>query len=87
MLLDEPSAHLDRESEETVQQALNALTAKATAITIAHRLHTIREANEILVMDHGAITERGSHTTLLAKGGLYARLARAQFSMMEARDD
>ena len=87
VLLDEPSAHLDRESEETVQQALNALTAKATAITIAHRLHTIREANEILVMDHGAITERGSHTTLLAKGGLYARLARAQFSMMEARDD
>jgi ATP-binding cassette subfamily B protein len=78
MVLDEATAHLDSESEAAVQQALaNALLGR-TSLVIAHRLATVRDADMILVVDHGRIVERGTHDSLLAAGGLYAELSRTQ---------
>jgi ATP-binding cassette subfamily B protein len=78
MVLDEATAHLDSESEAAVQQALaNALLGR-TSLVIAHRLATVRDADMILVVDHGRIVERGTHESLLAAGGLYAELSRTQ---------
>ena len=80
LLLDEATSALDAESERLVQQALERLMAGRTTIVIAHRLATVRAAGRIIVMDDGRIVEQGTHTSLNARGGLYARLAALQFS-------
>ncbi len=79
LLLDEPTASLDAETEAHIQAALDALLQGRTAIVIAHRLSTVRNADNILVMDKGRIVQSGSHDTLLTEGGIYARLYELQF--------
>jgi ATP-binding cassette, subfamily B, bacterial len=79
LLLDEATSALDAESETAVQNALDSLTQNRTTLIIAHRLATILKADRILVMDGGQIVEEGNHQTLVAAGGVYARLARLQF--------
>jgi ATP-binding cassette subfamily B protein len=79
LLLDEATSALDAENETLVQGALDALMAGRTTLAIAHRLATIVNADRILVMEDGRIVEEGNHQSLLAQGGLYARLARLQF--------
>jgi ATP-binding cassette subfamily B protein len=80
VVLDEATAHLDSESEVAVQRALAATLAGRTSIVIAHRLSTVRRADQILVIDGGRIVERGKHADLLSQGGLYADLYRTQFA-------
>jgi subfamily B ATP-binding cassette protein MsbA len=80
LLLDEATAALDANSEQQVQGALNRLQAGRTTLVVAHRLATVRNADLILVMDHGRIIERGRHDDLVEKDGLYARLCQLQFS-------
>ncbi|WP_265562095.1 ABC transporter transmembrane domain-containing protein [Sphingomicrobium arenosum] len=84
LLLDEATSALDAESEARVQAALDALMGTRTTIVIAHRLATVRAADRILVMDEGAIVEEGTHDSLIARGGLYARLAKLQFDTVAA---
>src|SRR5438270_3201698 len=79
LLLDEATSALDAESERLVQDALDRLMEHRTTIVIAHRLATVRAVDRIVVMDQGRIVEEGTHATLNARGGLYARLARLQF--------
>jgi ABC-type multidrug transport system fused ATPase/permease subunit len=79
LILDEPTAALDTESEQLVIEALERLMKGRTVITIAHRLSTIRDANVILVLKEGVVTEQGTHGQLLARGGTYAELYRVQF--------
>ncbi|WP_084349082.1 ABC transporter ATP-binding protein [Janibacter limosus] len=79
LILDEATAHLDSESEVAVQRALDSALEGRTAIVIAHRLSTIRAADQILVVDDGRVVERGTHTQLLAAGGLYAHLYSTQY--------
>jgi ATP-binding cassette subfamily B protein len=79
LLLDEATSALDAENETLVQDALEALMKGRTTLVIAHRLATIVNAQRILVIDGGGIVEEGNHASLLAAGGLYARLARLQF--------
>lgn len=80
LVLDEATAHLDSESELAVQSALEHALTGRTAIVIAHRLSTVRRADQILVVDEGRIVERGTHTELLARNGLYADLYNTQFT-------
>jgi ATP-binding cassette subfamily B protein len=84
LLLDEATSSLDAESERLVQASLERLFEGRTTIVIAHRLATVRAANRILVMEHGRIVEEGTHDSLSARGGLYARLARLQFEGIAA---
>lgn len=79
LILDEATAALDNESERLVQEALETLMPDRTTLVIAHRLSTIEHADQVLVMDQGRIVERGTHTELLAAGGVYERLYRMQF--------
>jgi ATP-binding cassette subfamily B protein len=80
VVLDEATAHLDAGSEAAVQAALASALAGRTSIVIAHRLATVRRADEIAVIDGGRVVERGTHAELLAAGGLYAALALTQFA-------
>jgi ATP-binding cassette subfamily B protein len=79
VVLDEATAHLDSESEVAVQRALKTALAQRTSLVIAHRLSTVRDADQILVVDDGRIVERGTHEALLLADGVYAELYRTQF--------
>ena len=85
LLLDEATSALDAEAEERVIEALERLIAGRTTIVIAHRLATVRRAHRICVMEDGRVAEEGTHDILVAKGGLYARLAALQFGPVEER--
>jgi ATP-binding cassette subfamily B protein len=80
LLLDEATSSLDAESETLVQTALTRLMADRTTLVIAHRLATVLSCDRILVLDKGQIVEQGTHDSLVAQGGLYARLAKLQFN-------
>jgi ATP-binding cassette subfamily B protein len=74
LVLDEATSSLDTQTERDVQEELDSLALGRTTITIAHRLSTVRDADQIIVLDHGEVVERGSHDDLLARGGRYAAL-------------
>ncbi|NNE88587.1 MAG: ATP-binding cassette domain-containing protein [Silicimonas sp.] len=80
LLLDEATSALDAESEQAVQQAVEKLAEGRTTIVVAHRLATVKKADRILVMEGGRIAASGTHDSLVSEGGLYARLARLQFT-------
>ena len=79
LLLDEATSSLDAESENLLQQALQELMVERTVIVIAHRLATVKKVDRIVVMDKGRVVDSGSHDSLIARGGVYARLAELQF--------
>jgi ATP-binding cassette subfamily B protein len=79
LILDEATSSVDTRTEVQIQKAMNNLMKNRTSFIIAHRLSTIRDADLILVMNHGDIVEQGNHTELLAKGGVYANLYNSQF--------
>ncbi len=84
VVLDEATAHLDSESEVAVQRALATALAGRTSLVIAHRLATVRNADEIIVLAGGTVVERGRHEELLAANGLYAELCRTQLATNES---
>ena len=86
VVLDEATAHLDSESEAAVQRALATALQGRTSLVIAHRLSTVRDADQILVIDDGRVVERGTHDELLAAEGLFAELYRTQFASQTAAD-
>ena len=79
LLLDEATSALDAENEQLVQRALDVAMTGRTTLVIAHRLATVLKADRIVVMDQGRVVEEGTHADLVARGGLYARLASLQF--------
>jgi len=85
LILDEATAHLDSESEALIHEALERVMVARTSLVIAHRLSTIQAADRILVLDEGRLVEAGSHSELVASGGLYARLHNTQFGRQETR--
>ena len=87
VVLDEATAHLDSESEAAVQRALASALVGRTSLVIAHRLSTVRDADQILVIEDGRIAEHGRHEELLALGGLYTELYRTQFERQERDED
>ncbi len=84
LLLDEATSALDAENEAQVQRALDDVMTGRTTLVIAHRLATVLKADRILVMEAGRIVEEGDHASLVARHGVYARLARLQFGSGEA---
>jgi subfamily B ATP-binding cassette protein MsbA len=84
LILDEPTAALDTESEKLVIEALRQLMKGRTVLTVAHRLSTIRHADRILVLKDGVVAEQGTHDELVALGGTYAQLYRTQAEVAPA---
>ncbi|HLD51848.1 MAG TPA: ABC transporter ATP-binding protein [Sediminibacterium sp.] len=84
LILDEATSSIDTESELLIEKAIDTLISGRTSIVIAHRLSTIRKANQIIVLDKGELKEKGSHASLLAAGGFYARLHEMQFEKKKA---
>jgi ATP-binding cassette, subfamily B, multidrug efflux pump len=84
LILDEATSSVDTRTEVQIQKAMNNLMKDRTSFIIAHRLSTIRDADLILVMNHGDIVEQGNHEELLAKGGFYANLYNSQFEAAQA---
>ena len=80
LILDEATSSVDTRTERIIQKAMANLMANRTSFIIAHRLSTIKDADHILVLDHGDIVEQGSHEELLARGGFYAKLYNSQFA-------
>ena len=84
LILDEATSHLDVVNEQAVHEALERLARDRTTLIIAHRLSTVRRADEIIVLDAGRVVEAGPHAALLARGGLYARLVSRQLAAAPA---
>ena len=80
LLLDEATSALDAESERAVQLAVDELARDRTTLIVAHRLATVKKADRILVLDQGGVVATGTHDDLVGQGGLYARLAKLQFT-------
>ena len=85
MILDEPTAALDTESERLVIEGLERLMKGRTVIMIAHRLSTLRDADKIIVVKDGVVAEEGTNDELIARGGVYAELHRAQYDTSSAQ--
>jgi len=85
LILDEATSALDTRTEHAVQEAIDALSADRTTITIAHRLSTVRGADQIVVLDSGRTVERGTHEELLRSGGRYAALVRRDAQLEPTR--
>jgi ABC-type transport system involved in Fe-S cluster assembly fused permease/ATPase subunit len=85
LIFDEATSALDTRTEQDIQTALRAVARDRTTITIAHRLSTIVDADEILVLDEGRVAERGTHWSLLARGGIYAQMWAAQAEQEEGQ--
>ncbi|MBT5625318.1 MAG: ATP-binding cassette domain-containing protein, partial [Proteobacteria bacterium] len=87
LILDEATSHLDAVNEHAVRQALEALMADRTTLVIAHRLSTVRGADQIIALDKGNVVETGTHEQLLARGGLYAQLVSHQVAGASGRPE
>ena len=87
LILDEATSALDNLSERLIQQSLAKLAKDRTTITIAHRLTTVQNADEIIVLIHGRIKERGKHSDLMKKGGLYSQLYRGTLDTETLKDE
>jgi ATP-binding cassette subfamily B protein len=86
LICDEPTANLDARAEHAVYQRLRQLAAGRTVILITHRMASVRDADHIYVLDHGAVVESGDHAELMALGGVYATLFTLQANAYQSRD-